>query len=447
MSPFVLAIFLAVQGSPSVSQDEIREALMRAESLYFEARFKDSVQLLTQVNDVLKTQPERVPEIISTKLQLALGNVGLNNPAAAKSFLIELFALSPDFNLDAKQFPPKIVALADEAKAAQHRFRCQTAADDARRHLAAGDGAALLHLLDSMKSKCADLATLVPDTAELLYRKGLSDYKLGDLSTAVHNFRSAVKLAPKHDMAAQYLELAENKLQVAEDRVLLDWQKNFDGRQFKQAAAIYRQIASFGDNAAKPLGHMTAEYRQALVPLVEEVNRACSSNDPAKMDEARSRISEMLPEPSFGEDIRSRIVPCKAPEPPAPPKIVEVSVPVLQPPPSIPVEAPEAVPAPKVGCFQADGPLAMTRLKSRVEPEVPAAVRTFFQNSEITIRIKARIDEKGNITVSDATGANVILTNSVRAAVEKWKFTPTLDQNGPRCVDTEFPVILGQKTR
>jgi hypothetical protein len=54
MSPFVLAAFLAIQGSQSASQDEIKDALARAESLYFVSKFNDSVQLLNHNNETLK---------------------------------------------------------------------------------------------------------------------------------------------------------------------------------------------------------------------------------------------------------------------------------------------------------------------------------------------------------------------------------------------------------
>jgi hypothetical protein len=446
MSPFVFAALLAVQ-NPQAAPDEIKDALVRAESLYFEARFADSVQILTRVNDALKTQPERLPEKVNTKLQLALANVGLNNTAAARSFWLELFNLNPDFNLDTQQFSPKIVALASDAKIEQNKLRCQTAGEDARRSLSAAEGTGLVALLESMKTRCPELAAVEPEAAELLYKKGLSDYKQGDLANAAQKFRLAVKLAPKHEMAAQYLELAENKLQVAEDRVLLDWQKNFDARQFKQAGAIYRQIASFGNNAVRPLDHMTAEYRQALIPLVEDVNRACSSNDAPKMDEMRNRISEMLPDPSFGEDIRSRMVPCSAPPPPPElPKVAAiVETAVIAPATKQLPEPEQIVVKPRVGCFHMDGALALIRLKSRVEPEIPAGVRTFISSSPVTILIKARIDERGNVTVIEATGANPVITSAMRTAVERWKFTPMADQDGARCVDTEFPINLGRK--
>ena len=44
----------------------------------------------------------------------------------------------------------------------------------------------------------------------------------------------------------------------------------------------------------------------------------------------------------------------------------------------------------------------------------------------------------------EVIGTNVILNNSVRTAVEKWKFSPIVDASGPRCVDTEILVMVGR---
>jgi len=89
-----------------------------------------------------------------------------------------------------------------------------------------------------------------------------------------------------------------------------------------------------------------------------------------------------------------------------------------------------------------DPQLALARLKTRVEPEIPREARAYFQNAQVPVRLKTRIDQSGNVAVLDVTGTNVILNNSVRAAVEKWKFSPVMDASGPRCVDTEILVMV-----
>src|SRR4030095_10669273 len=77
------------------AEEDIERTLSRAEALYFEAKFNESIQLLSPINEWLRAQPGRVKEGIATKLQLALANVGLNNASAAKAFLMEIYALDP----------------------------------------------------------------------------------------------------------------------------------------------------------------------------------------------------------------------------------------------------------------------------------------------------------------------------------------------------------------
>jgi TonB family protein len=88
--------------------------------------------------------------------------------------------------------------------------------------------------------------------------------------------------------------------------------------------------------------------------------------------------------------------------------------------------------------------LALTRLKMRVDPEIPPGGRAYLQNSQVTVKVKVKIDEAGSVTTLEVSGSNAMLNNAVRTAVEKWKFTPIADRNGPRCVNTEIPVVLGK---
>src|SRR5688572_20373834 len=178
MFAYVLALLVTVQSAaPAAGQDEIKEGLLRAESLYYEARFVESIQLLARVNDALATRPERLQDKMATKLQLALSNIGLNDTASAKAFLAELFALDPDYVLDPKQYSPKVVSLANEARNEQNKLRCDVAGQEARRSLAGGDSVSLMSTLQAMKPKCPNLSDLEPDAAELLYRTGLTAYK------------------------------------------------------------------------------------------------------------------------------------------------------------------------------------------------------------------------------------------------------------------------------
>jgi tetratricopeptide (TPR) repeat protein len=438
MFPYLLVLFVTLQSATQpASQDEIKDGLLRAESLYYEAKFVESIQLLARVNDALVSRPDRLQDRIATKLQLALANIGLNDTASAKTFLLELYALDPDYVLDAKQFSPKVVALANDAKNEQNRMRCEIAVQDARRSLAAYDAGTLMNTLKVMRPKCPGLADVEPDSAELLYKTGLTSYKSGDFSSALKSFRSAVKLSPRHELAAQYVELTESKLQVAEDRLLLQWQKNFDAKDYRAAASDYRQIQTLGDTGnPQTITRITQEYRKTMTSLVDTWNRTCSGGDSSSMSQLRSKMAEIVPEPTFADDLQAQMRNCTGSPSSQTPKVARLD--------SKTDTVVEGSANARQSCLQMESQLALARLKTRVDPEIPPASRAYLQNTQVTLKVKARIDESGNVTNAEVTGSNVILNNSVRNAVERWKFTPVLDRTGPRCVNTEIPVVMGK---
>jgi hypothetical protein len=142
------------------------------------------------------------------------------------------------------------------------------------------------------------------------------------------------------------------------------------------------------------------------------------------MTALRGQITEMLPEPSFGADIRSQMVSCEQPK-----KIASADVPTPKP--------------ASVGCLEMQSQLALARLKTRVDPVITNDMRAFLKNNvETIVRIKVRISEAGDVTVNGTPDGNPILSGVVRNAVSQWKFTPIRDQSGPRCVDTEIPMVL-----
>ncbi len=392
----------------SAPSDEVGDALAKAEALYFEAQFAESVKVLLQVDEMLRAHPERKQERITVKLQLALAHIGLNDLQKAKSFLGELYAIDGDYSLDTQQFPPKVMTLAAQAKAEQDEIRCQAARTDARARLTEGNARVASDLISSMKDKCDGLSALEPELAELFYKLGSDAYKRGELPVAMQDFQATLRLAPKHDLAIQYMDLTKTKLQLTADRLFLQWQKNFDAGAFSLAAADYRLLVSLNDEAnTQMIADARNEYRTALTKLVDSWNQACMRGDETGMDRVKIQISELVPEPSFGDDIRGHMTTCT-----------------------------------KNGCLEMNSVLAMARVKTRVNPEITPALQGFMHGSQVTVRVKARIDETGSVTVSDTQGGNPTVSAAVRAAVEKWKFTPIIDQNGSRCVDTEIPIFL-----
>jgi Tfp pilus assembly protein PilF len=417
----------------TAAQDEVKDALVHAEALYYGARFTESIALLTRVDDSLKSQPGRLQDKINTKLRLALAYIGMNDAAKAKSLLIDLYTLDPNYVFDPQQFSPKVITVANEARADQTKVQCQAAQTDAKAFLEGGKNAAFLDLMRSMKRKCTALAAMEPEAADSLYKTGMLAYKRGEFGTALANFEAAVALAPQHELALQYIDLIQSKQQVNQDRLLLQWQREFDARQLPAAAADYRQIvASSNGRTTAQVNHVTSEYRKALMTLVESWNRTCPSGDGAAMGAIRSQISELLPEPSFGEDIRAQMTVCE------PNKTASTTTEVRTEP------AAKVTSVPSVAsCLEMQPQLVLARLKTRVDPVITNEIRYFLKNnSEMSVRAKAKISENGDVTVISIQESNPILNSSIRNALVQWKFTPIRDQNGPRCVETEIPILI-----
>jgi hypothetical protein len=298
-----------------------------------------------------------VQDKTKTKFRLALALIGLNETVKAKALFLELYTLDPEFALDTKQFAPKVVAVAAEAKS---------------------------------------------DAAESFYRSGVAAYRRGEIQKALSDLKGAIALSPEHDLALQYVDLIQNKQQLSQDR----------------------------QRTAADIDRVNNEYRKALTTLVEMWNRTCAAGDTAAMNSIRQQISALSPDPSFGADIRAGMMTTCA----EPPKAAVVEpAPVAPPPP----------PAAPVGCLEMQTQLALTRLKTRVDPIITSEIRTFFKNTqEIKVRLKVRISDAGDVAILGVTEGTPMVNSVVTAAVSQWKFTPSRDQSGLRCVDTEIPMLL-----
>src|SRR5262249_30261849 len=116
-------VIMSVQAA--VPQLDAEAMLARAATAYYEARFSDTIAILTPLNPGLEGQPGRVPDLIRTKLQLALAHIGLNQLAQAKTLFSELRELDPQFSLDETKFAPKVIALFEEAKISRDERKCE----------------------------------------------------------------------------------------------------------------------------------------------------------------------------------------------------------------------------------------------------------------------------------------------------------------------------------
>jgi len=407
--PVLFAVVLLSRAAWSAASDEPADMLARAEALYYEADFAKSVELLQRADEMLSKQPAGVKEKTDVKLQLALGFIGLNDNDKARKYLGELFVLDPNRAMDPQMFSPKVIKLADEAKAEQNELHCRSVVDDAQKQLTAGNSASLVKLISTNGSKCTGLAAISPKAADMLFKQGLDAYKKTQMPEALGKFRNALAMDPKHELAAQYEELTASKLEFTAERALTSWRKSFAAADYTQAASDYRELVSV--SSAQTIGEIRAAYRGSLASLVDAWNRACAASDVGKMDDVRRRVNALLPETSFAEDILGGMKECTP-----------------------------------TGCIQMESTLAMARLKERVEPKISSQLATQVQVFPVTIRVKTKISDKGDVVSTQLKGGNSLLYGVIQSAVEQWKFLPAVIENlGPRCVETEIPIVIKTK--
>jgi tetratricopeptide (TPR) repeat protein len=401
----LFAAFSSVTAQTPRTPEEIQATLSRAETLYRQARFKESIQLLTPLDRLLQGRPDHV----RVKLQLALAHVGLNETSAARTFFQELCSLDPDYELDALQFAPKVVTLFNEARGKEIEARCSAACREANRLLNAGNSQALLTWLRTAPQTCPCVETVAETAAALFYKQGLEAYKQDNFGTAIQRLQIALNFDSQHEMAAQYLDLAQNKLQQTVDRLVLEWRGRFASEQFSQAASIYRQLLSpsLAGKATDALEGIRTEYRKRVSSIAEAWQQDCTANP-----RALQQATDLLPDASIARDILDQIKPCSTP-----------------------------VPTPVQGepCQQVSGSSAMLRVKTRVDPDIP---RSSLPPGGVNIFVKMKIDTSGNVTVSEVQGSTSSHNEALKAAVEKWKFSPAIAGGRSYCVETELPFTL-----
>jgi len=420
--------------SQAAPQDDFAKTLARAQTLFYEARFSDSIQILLPLDAELSQQQGRAADKVSIKLLLALGHVGLNQLDQAKSRFQELSGIDPEYSLDPAQFAPKVLTLFNEAKADQIKTKCGPICTEVETLTKKNDYDGLLKLISASGNGCACVGAAASNAAETLYKEGLEAYKRDDIAQALQKFRMALKFRPQHDLAIQYAELADNKIRLMVDQSLLEWRKHFEAREFPQAAGVYRKLNSSNveGKASTALDEMRTQYRKNVSTRVESWKQSCSTNKNVSLDAFRKETNEFLPDAAIAADLLSNLSPC------APARAAAVTP---APPPTSAPAAPASA-APARTCVDMPWQLAMTRVKTRVEPTIaPNRLPT----RTMTIRLKLRIDANGNVTVNSVTGDDAYLNEQMRAAVAQWKFVPAIVQDQPRCVETEIPINLGRQ--
>ncbi len=394
-------------------QEDIDALLNRSEELYYEAKFKESLELLTALNKSIQSRPDDLPQKVRLELQLALGYLALSDVNSAKASFAEMCALNPQCSIDAEKYPPKVLSVFEEAKAAQKDNQCHMMCDSMSRHLVSGEVEAATRELSTASDedrRCGCFVEFLRTAAEQSFHDGTEAYATDDFATAAKHFHDALKLNPEFVLPVQYLSLIKAKLRIAADQKLLEWRKSFQAGELVQAAAQYRQLITVNvEGASDPaIEEIRNEYRKSVSASKVAWDAACSSRNTVAMDRLRRDAEQILPDPAIGQDLMDQMATCSA-------KL----------------------------CVRMDVDMAMRRMKSSNQPQIPPALLRSLDNARTrTVRVEARIQENGDVAVLAVLGESMAINDVVRGAVEKWKFAPAIVENEPRCVATVFPIVI-----
>src|SRR5215467_9992133 len=124
MAHHVLALLIWAAALQSPTPELVASTLSRAQALYYDASFQESIDLLLPLDKALGSD-KRTKEKIDIKLQIALAHVGLGQMPEATRRFGEICALDPDYSLDPKKFAPKVVSAFEEAKEENEKVQCR----------------------------------------------------------------------------------------------------------------------------------------------------------------------------------------------------------------------------------------------------------------------------------------------------------------------------------
>src|SRR5436190_20833748 len=133
-------------------------------------------------------------------------------------------------------------------------------------------------------------------------------------------------------------------------------------------------------SSSRAVDDVRKEYQRSLSDLVNSWNRECTGYDTAKLAEVHLRINSLLPEPTFGQDILSGMKTCTPTQP-----IIATAT---------------------ANCLDMKYTVVLARLKNRVEPQFSQSELSQIKVFPVTIRVKAKISENGEVASFELLGGN-----------------------------------------
>jgi tetratricopeptide (TPR) repeat protein len=413
-------------------QQDVSLELSRAQSFYYGGKFQESLILLTELDKTIGNDAQKTNVLLIIKLYMGLAHAGLDQMDQAKSRFVEVCKLDAKYTLNPQDYPPKIIALYNEAKTS-----CAQAP-------ATGNTGSNMSITQST------------------YTKGKGLYDQGQFADALKYFNVVLALDSAHEFAREYAALAQQRLDLLNQQGYMEWRTNFDAGQFDKAAATYTKIrADRQPNAAQIATQIESQYQKTFTALVDSWKAACATRELTKLDAIRNEATSIAPGLPLGRDAVDQMQPCPSAAAPVvaslnPPRPASPAKPPANPPQVIvvPPASPAAIVAPASRaavappspagdqCVQQDPLLALARVKYRVEPQIDPGFQQYLVGA---VMVSIEIDEQGNVQVDEVAKAHPRIATAVKSAIEQWKFIPTVMDNVARCVQTDITITLRRR--
>ena len=404
-----LLVALSVQLSMPAAhgQEDISKELSRAESLYYEAEFQSSLDLLLSLEKRVAIAGRRDDQL-KIDFYLSLVYLGLSQQEIAKSKMVKVCSVDPHYAPNSSQYSPKVNALFEDAKATCRENHCEEICRPAVSLIKEGrlDAAEARLRTASHSCPCAVAAAGAINEARLLEAKKL--YANEKFAEAAKAFGAILDSDKNHQIAREYLGLSRQRLEFsAAQFAFSQWREAFNSRRFTEAALAYEKLRSASSEpTARQLARTAeSEYQTALSALAGSWKTACENRNRTKMDQLRQEAVNLASGQAFGTDTLLQMQQC-TPRP----------------------------------CLFGDPALAMRRLRTRVNPQIDANLWPYLAQARVNIEI----DQTGAVTVKNVSNADGRFADELKTALEKWKFYPAILDNQARCVETQLPISLIQ---
>src|SRR5262245_47197569 len=310
----VAALALGVSTSTVSAQQDISAELERAQSLYYDAEFRPSIDLLLDLEKRVGNEPQRSDARLKIALYLGLAYVGLNDTEQAKAKFVEVCTLDSRYGLSPLDFSRKVIQLFQEAGklCTVAQGSCDKICGQIDALIMRSDFNSAQDLLNSNgQCRCAPAARSALIAARL--KMGQEFFEKDRFAEASAEFAAVVALDETHPLVNEYLKLTQQRLELnALQQVFSDWRTSFDNRQYERAATAYEKLKSsnFGGTATQLTTEIESEYQQALSRLVTGWKAACAARDTATMDSTRLEVSTVVPRQQLNRDALAEMGQC-----------------------------------------------------------------------------------------------------------------------------------------